>query len=249
MVYILIFLTGIIAGFLNTLAGGGSILALPVLIMAGIPSPMANATNRVAILLQNMTGVLKFHHHRQLIIKPILHITIAASLGALAGAFFAVKIDSALFDRILGLIMIGLLILIFRPQKTRNFLTKRLPRWLEIIIFLMVGFYGGFIQVGVGFIFLATLNLVEEFDLIRANAVKVFIILCYTSLAVLIFALSGKIIWKYGLILSLGNMLGAYLGVHSAISHGERFVRYILLIAILLACLKLFGILDLIGLF
>ncbi len=246
--FILLFLIGIVAGFINTLAGGGSILVLPVLILAGIPSTIANATNRVAILFQNITGTYRFHKHNQLKIKPVIHITISAIIGAIIGSIFAVKISSSLFDKILGIILIFLLLLMFRPHKERNNYTNLLPKWIECLVFLLVGFYGGFIQAGVGFIFLASLNLIEEFNLIKANAVKVFIIMSYTIFAVIIFTISGKIIWKYGLILSLGNILGAYLGVKAAIQKGERFVRFILAFAMTIACLKLFGILKLLGL-
>ena len=101
---------------------------------------------------------------------------------------------------------------------------------------------------GVGFILLATLNLIENYDLVNANAVKVFIVLCYTVFAVIIFAISGKILWLHGLILALGNSLGAYLGVKAAIKKGEKAVKIVLAVAITIACLKLFGILKLIGL-
>ncbi len=242
----LIFLTGIVAGFLNTLAGGGSILALPVLILAGLPSPLANATNRVAILLQNIIGCGKFHRHGLLQVRPVIHITIAASMGAIAGSLLAVKISSALFDKILGVIFIFVLFMLLRPKR-KSSATKSLPPWLEMLIFLLVGFYGGFVQAGVGFIFLATLNLIERYNLVQANAVKVFIIMCYTGFAVIVFAISGKILWKYGLVLAAGNMIGAWLGVHFAVRNGDRIVRIVLTVAIIIACLKLFGGLQLIG--
>jgi len=245
MLFLFLFFVGILAGFLNTLAGGGSVLVLPVLILSGIPSPIANATNRVAILIQNMTGSYNFHKHQMLDVRPVFHITIAAVLGAIIGSFFAVKLTSEIFDKILGMVFLFILFIMLRPHKQKNRFTKVLPKWLEFLIFLVVGFYGGFIQAGVGFIFLATLNLIEEFSLIKANAVKVFIIMCYTLFAVLIFAINGKIIWKYGLILSAGNFIGAYLGVKAAIRKGEKFVRIVLSIAIVIACLKLFGVFDL----
>ncbi len=244
---IVLFLVGIIAGFLNTLAGGGSALVIPILIIAGIPSPMANATNRVAILLQNITGSYRFHKHKILEVGSIIHITIAAIIGAIAGSLLAVKITSAYYDKILAVVFIIILILMLKPHKKRSSLTKKLPKWLEFIIFLIVGFYGGLIQVGVGFIFLATLNLVEEFDLIKANAIKVFIIMCYTVFAVIIFAYSGKVIWKYGLVLAAGNVIGAFIGVKAAITRGERFVKIVLTIAIIIASLKLFGVFKLLG--
>ena len=192
-----------------------------------------------------MTGSYNFHKHQILDVRPVFHITIAAVLGAIIGSFFAVKLTSEIFDKILGMVFLFILFIMLRPHKQKNRFTKVLPKWLEFLIFLVVGFYGGFIQAGVGFIFLATLNLIEEFSLIKANAVKVFIIMCYTLFAVLIFAINGKIIWKYGLILSAGNFIGAYLGVKAAIRKGEKFVRIVLSIAIVIACLKLFGVFDL----
>ncbi|RLC56632.1 MAG: hypothetical protein DRH89_05250 [Candidatus Cloacimonadota bacterium] len=245
---IILFFVGIIAGFINTLAGGGSALVLPVLILAGIPSPIANATNRVAVLLQNITGVSRFHKHGILEIGSIIHITIAAIIGAIAGSISAINISSEYYDKILAFVFIIILILMLKPHKKRSSLTQKLPKWLEFIIFLIVGFYGGLIQVGVGFIFLATLNLVEEFNLIKANAVKVFIIMSYTIFVVIVFAFSGKVIWKYGLVLAAGNSIGAFIGVKAAITRGEKFVKIVLTIAIFIACLKLFGILKLIGL-
>jgi len=248
MIFFLIFSVGIIAGLINTLAGGGSALVLPVLILAGIPSQMANATNRVAILLQNITGSYKFHKHGMLEVGSIIHITIAAIIGAIAGSISAINISSAYYDKILAVVFIIILILMLKPHKKKSSLTKKLPKWVEFIIFLIIGFYGGLIQVGVGFILLATLNLVEEFDLIKANAVKVFIIMCYTIFVVIIFAYSGKVIWKYGLVIAAGNVIGAFIGVKAAITGGEKFVKIVLTIAIIIASLKLFGVFNLFGL-
>lgn len=247
ILFIFLFFVGIIAGFINTLAGGGSILVLPVLILAGIPSPVANATNRVAILFQNATGTYHFHKHNQLQVRSITHIAVSAIIGAILGSILAVKVDSVLFDKILGVILIVILILMFRSHKQRNRFTKALPKWLEILIFFAIGFYGGFIQVGVGFLFLASLNLIEEYNLVQANAVKVFIIMCYTIFAVIVFTISGKVLWKYGLIIAAGNMIGAYLGVKAAIKKGEKFIRIVLMVAVFIACMKLFGIFKIFG--
>lgn len=246
MIFLWLFLAGIAAGFINTLAGGGSILTLPILILAGVPSPQANATNRIAILLQNSTAVSRFHKHGKLHVKSVIHITIATVFGAIIGSFFAVGIDSLVFDKVLGVVFIFVLILMLKPKK--RFKGKPLPRWLEIMIFLLVGFYGGFIQVGIGLILLATLNLVEHFSLVKANAIKVFITLCYSFFSVIIFAFSGMIIWLYGLTLAAGNMAGAWLGVHAAIKIGDKIIKIVLSTAVIIACLKLFGVFKLIGL-
>jgi len=188
LLYIILFLAGVAAGFMNTLAGGGSTLTLPILILLGLPSPIANATNRVAILFQNIVGTARFAKYKELEVKPVIHITIAAIIGAIIGSLFAVDISTKVFDKLLGVMLILILVLIFKPKRKANTARRSLPKWLEVLIFFCVGLYGGFIQVGVGFILLATLNLVEDFNLIRANAVKVFIVMCYTFFAVIVFA-------------------------------------------------------------
>ena len=247
LLYIILFLAGVTAGFMNTLAGGGSTLTLPVLILLGLPSPIANATNRVAILFQNVVGSVRFAKYKELDVKPVVHITIAAIVGAIIGSLFAVKLNSQVFDKVLGVVLILMLVLIFRPKKKVAAERKSIPKWLEIFIFFCVGLYGGFIQAGVGFIFLATLNLVENFNLVRANAVKVFIVMCYTFFAVIVFAVSGKIIWGYGLLLAAGNMIGAFIGVRAAVKKGAGFVKIVITVAVIIACLKLFGIFTLLG--
>jgi uncharacterized protein len=247
MKILFLFVAGIFAGFINTLAGGGSVLALPVLMLAGLDSTMANATNRIAILFQSTTGTMRFHKHKQLNIESVKHITIAAIIGSAIGSFFAVKIDSAIFDKIMGIVFIFILIMMLKPKPKASL--KKLPKALEIIVFLIVGFYGGFIQAGIGFILLATLNLVENFSLVKANAVKVFIIMCYTIPAVVVFAVSGMLeYWYFGLILAAGNIIGTFIGVRAAVKQGDKVVKIVLATAIVLACLKLFGVFKLIGL-
>jgi hypothetical protein len=242
--YVLIVLAGIAAGFVNTLAGGGSTLTLAALTFAGLPSPVANATNRVAIFFQTGVATLKFKKHDKLRIKPILHITAAAIVGAIVGSLFAVNISSEAFDIVLGIVFIFILIMMLRPKNNSENSRTSLPKWAELLIFFGVGLYGGFVQAGVGFIFLATLNLVESFNLVKANAAKVFIVLCYTVFSLIVFASSGKIMWGYGLLLAAGNVIGAYIGAASAIKKGEQIVKIVLAIAIAFACLKLFGVIQ-----
>ncbi len=244
MIYLLFFV-GIAAGFINSLAGGGSTLTLPVLILAGLPSPIANATNRVGILFQTGMATSRFKKHKQLEIKPYIHITIAAIVGAIIGSLFVANISSQIFDKVLGIILIFILIMILIPRSKINN-KHNIPKWAEMLIFLGVGFYGGFIQAGIGFIFLITLNFVENFNLLKANAIKVFIIFCYTIFTIIIFQFAGKIVWSYGLILAGGNMIGAYIGVKSAIKGGEKLIKVVISIAIILASMKLFGVFELV---
>ncbi|MEA1986097.1 MAG: sulfite exporter TauE/SafE family protein [Candidatus Marinimicrobia bacterium] len=243
MIYFLIFGVGIFAGFINSIAGGGSTLTLPVLILAGLPSPIANATNRVGIIFQTGMASSRFKKHKQLEIKPYLHIIIASIVGAIAGSLFVVNISSQYFDKILGFALIFILILTFIPRdKFQNI--HHAPKWLEVVIFFIVGIYGGSIQAGIGFILLITLKFVENFNLIKANATKVFIVFCYTIFAIIIFQFSHQIVWSYGLLLAGGNIIGAYIGVHTAIKGGEKAIKIIIAVAIALASLKLFGVFE-----
>ncbi len=243
LIPILLFLAGISAGFINTLAGGGSLIVLPVMLLAGFDSITAMSTNRVAILFQNGTGSYNFHKQEILKIKNYLPIVFASIGGAIFGSFFVINTKPEIFDKILGIVLLLILILMLKPKKKiESSEYKKLPFWLELTIFFIVGFYGGYIQAGIGFILLGSLNFIEKFDLVKANAIKVFIVFCYTIPVVLIFAFSGKIIWKYSLLLASGNIIGAYLGVKIAVKKGNSFVRIIILTTIIIACLNLFGI-------
>ncbi len=242
--HLILIVTGILAGIINTLAGGGSSLTLPVLILTGLPSPVANATNRVAIFFQNLTAISRFKAHNQLEIKPILPISIAAIIGSIIGSLFAVSIDSAAFDKILGVFLVFILIMILAPKKNHSKHEKKIPQFLELIIFFGIGLYGGFIQAGVGFLFLGALNLLSNKNLIKSNAIKVFIVGCYTFFALIIFVIADKVLWKYGIILAIGNSIGAYLGVKLALNKGEIIVKIILTIAITASFLKLTGLLN-----
>lgn len=240
----ILFITGIFTGITNTLAGGGSAITLPVLIFIGLPSPIANATNRVAIFFQNATATASFKKHNQLEIKPAIPLAIAAIFGSIIGSYTATKIDTASYDKILAIVMLFILVAILKPKSNKDENNLSIPKYLEIIIFLAIGFYGGFIQAGVGFIILAALNLIFDKNLIQANAIKVFIVGVYTIFALVIFALADKIVWKYGIALAAGKSLGAIIGVKLAIKKGEMVIKIILTIAILASFFKLFGLLK-----
>ena len=241
--YCFLILAGTLAGIINTLAGGGSSLTLPALLMCGLSSPVANATNRVAILFQNITASAKFKYHNQLKVKPVLHIIIAASVGAILGSTFATRVNSVNFDKMLVIVLLFILTMILLPKRKRK-TRKPVPKYIETFLFFGIGIYGGFIQVGVGFLFIGVLSLVSNNSLIKSNAIKVFIVGLYTFWALVIFIIADKIIWKYGLVLAVGNSIGAYLGVKLAIRNGEIFVKIILSIAIVFSVLKLFNELN-----
>jgi len=115
------------------------------------------------------------------------------------------------------------------------------PTFMQFAIFFAIGLYGGFIQAGIGFFLIAALVLTVGVDLVKANALKLFIVLIYNALAFVVFALNHQVDYKIGLILGIGNMLGAFVATRVAVKKGPQFARYVLLIALVISSLKLLG--------
>jgi uncharacterized membrane protein YfcA len=240
--YIIVVAIGIVAGIINTLAAGGSLLTLPVLMALGLPPNMANGTNRIAIFLQNVVGVRQFHKEKVMDFPSGFRVGIPALLGAIAGAFIAVNLnDEAMKLAIAGVMILVFFLMLLKPNRWINSHEEHppIPYWLQFIVFLLVGIYGGFIQAGVGFFLLTSLVLGSGFELLKANALKIFVILLYTPLALVIFFLHGDVDLTLGLVLAVGNMTGAWIGARIAVKGGAKFIRYVVLVAILVAAAKL----------
>lgn len=240
--------TGLVAGFINTTAGGGSMLALPLLMFLGLPANVANGTNRVAILFQNIIGVQTFRKKRVLDLTTDFRLVLPALAGSVLGALVAVDMNVALLEKIIaGLMVVMLLLVLLKPgawvvEKAGNLNPK--PTVFQYFLFVLIGFYGGFIQMGVGFFLLAGLVLGCGHNLVKANAIKVFIILIYTIFTIGIFMFHDQVNWLAGLVLAVGNMVGAWLGVHFTVKGGAKYVRYVLILALVIVILNLFGVLG-----
>ncbi|MBN1181476.1 MAG: sulfite exporter TauE/SafE family protein [Bacteroidales bacterium] len=239
---------GILAGFINVLAGSGSLLTLPFLMFLGLPANVANGTNRIAILLQNVVAVASFKEQKVLQFKQGIWLSIPAVIGSIIGAQIAVNLNEAIMHKTIGGLLVFMFFLIlFKPSvwlKGKAGQVDAKPKIWQIIIFFFIGLYGGFIQAGVGFFLLAGLVLGAGFDLVKSNAIKVLIVLIYTVFALIVFVINDQVNYKFGLILSIGNMIGAFIGSRVAVSWGPKFVRYFLLFILLSASAKLFGLLD-----
>jgi uncharacterized membrane protein YfcA len=234
---------GVIAGFINVTAGGGSTLTLPALIFLGLDSSVANGTNRIAILLQNVSAVQSFKQENFFDLKTSLKLSFFTLPGSVAGALFAVKLEDELFQIILGIIMIGIVISMILPKKETNH--KDEPSKPNTGIYLSmigIGFYGGFIQVGVGFLLMASLQFLMKLDLVRVNMYKVFIVLIYTIPALLIFSLTDNVNWLLGIFLAIGNMMGGWWGAKMQIKKGEGLIKFVLAIAVFIMALKLLDV-------
>lgn len=232
---ILLFFVGIFAGWLNVLAGGGSLLTIPVMLFMDIPAPVANGTNRIAILAQNITAVYTFFRKGFSDFKLSLSLSAAASVGAVGGAWIGVSLDGVWFDRILAIVMLLVMFLMATGKKLKPTSTEeQQPKNLLLGHLCMVGagFWGGFIQIGVGFILMPILHRVMGFNLVRVNMYKVFIVLSYTIIALSIFATQLELLWWAGLGLALGNSIGGWYGAHTTIHKGEVWIKRVMYIAL-----------------
>ncbi|MBN2616452.1 MAG: sulfite exporter TauE/SafE family protein [Bacteroidales bacterium] len=241
--------SGLLVGFINTLAGGGSIISLSILIMLGLPATLANGTNRIAVGLQNVVAVSSFKQQKVLSWKKGLQLAVPAIAGSLIGAQIAADINERDFQIAIGIIMLLMLVFIlFKPQKYiygKAEVQDRPINWKVYIVFFFIGIYGGFIQMGVGYFLLAGILLGAGFDLVKANAIKVLIVLAYTPFTLFIFFYNHQIDWKYGLTLAIGNMAGAWIASRMAVKKGVNFVKWVIVIVVLVTTGQLFGLYDL----
>ena len=226
--FLILYGVGCLAGFMNVMAGGGSTLSLPALIFLGLDGAVANGTNRVAIFIQNIAAVSSFHQENSYDFKSILKMALWTLPGAVLGAFVAVRISNDLFRILLGVVIIGVIISMAVPRRlqARNLPPKH-PKLIYPALFLL-GLYGGFIQIGIGFLFMAAFTHILRMDLIRVNMHKVFIIFIYTFPALLVFYFTDNIFLPFGIALAAGNATGGWWAAKMTIKRGEGAIRVVL---------------------
>ncbi|MEZ4746520.1 MAG: sulfite exporter TauE/SafE family protein [Calditrichia bacterium] len=240
----MLFGIGAIAGMINVMAGGGSTLTLPALIFLGLDGATANGTNRIAIFIQNIAAILSFRGENVHQFRTSFKLAVWTLPGAIIGAMAAVRISDEWFQKILGIVLIFVVIsMMFSPSGKKGDLLSEAQlkkrTWFVYPSLFMVGFYGGFIQVGIGFILMAILFHLMRLDLLLVNMHKVFIVLVYTLPALLIFIWNGNVDWALGLSLAAGNSFGAWWAAKLSVKKGDRFIRYFLFVAVLFMAGKL----------
>ncbi|MFA9407725.1 MAG: sulfite exporter TauE/SafE family protein [Candidatus Dadabacteria bacterium] len=240
---IILFGVGVIAGAINIMAGGGSSLTLPALIFLGLDGATANGTNRVGILIQSIFATLSFRKEKITGLNLSLRLAAFTIPGAILGALIAVRMTDRWFEIILGIIMIGVIISILIPQ-SKNLVTttEGQKTWLIYPIMFAIGFYGGFVQVGVGFLIMAALYHLLKINLVFVNMHKVFITLIFTIPALLIFIWTDNVDWLLGLVLAAGNGVGGWWAARISVKGGEKVIRYVMIVAIFIIALKLLGL-------
>jgi len=252
--YLAVIAAGLFAGFVNTLAGSGSLITLPLLMFLGLPANVANGTNRIGVFVQSLVSSTSFKKQKLFTVKEGLRMSLPALAGALLGSLIAVRINEHIMELLIGgLLIIMFFIILYKPEqwvRDHALSATMRRRWWVPVIFFLIGIYGGFIQAGVGFFLLGGLVLGAGLGLTKANAHKVFIVAVMTTIALVVFIASDQIHYLYGIVLAAGQGVGAWLGSRVAVSWGPRVVRVILLVAIMASALKLTGFFDLVtGLF
>ena len=244
----LLIISGVFVGFINTLAGGGTIISISLFMFMGLPANIANGTNRIAVILQNITSVTEFKRKKVLDFRKGTALAIPTMIGAILGAQIASDINEEIFEKALAIVMIVMVyFIVVKPSKwlkgQQDLMEKKLT-WWQILLFFLIGIYGGFVQVGVGYFILAGVLLGAGYDLVKANAIKVWIVLLYTPMALLVFILNDQVRWDYGLVHSIGNIIGAYVASHFAVAWGANFVRWVMIVIISVTVMHIFGVVN-----
>lgn len=241
--FLILLLVGFAVGVINTMAGGGSLITLPILIFLGLPPAVANGTNRVAIAIQSIMGISGFRSKGVRTFPYSLYLGISATIGAVLGAKIAIDIPDALFNRILAVVMLVVIAMIFiKPRLIEDKILERTRGkylWLGIGVFFLFGIYGGFINAGIGIPIMLFLHYVNRMNLVQVNATKVAVVSIYTLAALAVFAIDGLVDWKLGAMLALGNGLGAWVSARISVGKGDNFVRFFLIVMVVIMAVKL----------
>ncbi len=225
---------GLIGGFVNTLAGGGSMIMVPAMMIAGLPADVANGTSRVPIFAQCLTSAATFGRAGRLERGPALDVAPLTVVGALGGAYVATLVPNQVFEPLLvGTMVLMALALLWRPETLApppgTPVRKVFGSPGRMLLTLTAGFYGGVLQAGAGLVFLALLSGVLRFDLVRANALKAVVMLSYIVVTVVVFAMMGRIAWEAAGAMTIGSVLGSWTAARFALLRGQAWIRWIVI--------------------
>jgi len=244
--FVLLVASGFIAGFINAVSGGGSMLTVPALIFIGLPPVVANGTNRVAVTIQNVAALASYQRLKVVDHRLALSLSVPATLGSLLGAMISIRLNDEQFRTILGLVLLLLIgPILLEPRLSTKFASDSRAlqeNWFLWSIFFVLGIYGGLLQIGVGIFILVVLSLFGGIDLVLANSIKVTIVLCMTAFALLVFIADSKVVWGAGLLLAVANAAGAWLGARWGVRKGAYWIRVVLIMTVVGMALQLLGV-------
>jgi uncharacterized membrane protein YfcA len=234
---------GLVAGVVNTLAGGGSLVSVPLLVLLGLPGALANGTNRVGVLFQSAVASWRFGAEGVPGLRRALPVLLPALAGSALGAFGVARLPDESFERAFGFLMLLLLVPTLRtstaPAAARP--VRPWPRWISLPLFFAIGLYGGSFQAGVGLVLVAALSH-AGFGLVEANSVKVVVNTALTGVAVPVFVWAGQVSWPFAGVLAVGFAAGGALGARLAVRGGDRLIRPVLAVAVVALAGRMLGL-------
>lgn len=248
-IVLILVISGVFVGFINTLSAGGTAISIALYLALGLSPGQANATNRVGVLLQSVLTAFLFGRKGFLKQTHYLFLAIPAMIGALVGAVLSIVLPEMLFSYFMGLSLLVMIVFLFRsPKKFEEddlSKTENGISFLQYFVFFLIGVYGGFVQVGTGFLLMTAGSMLLGYNIIKTNAVKISVMALYTIVAVLVFWGEGSIHWQFGLLHSIGTFLGSFIATKIAFKKGGRFVRWVVIFVVIFTALYLFKIVDL----
>lgn len=248
-IFLILIISGLFVGFINTLSAGGTAISIALYLALGLSPSEANATNRIGVLLQSSLTVPLFARKGYLKQTYFFRLAIPTMIGALVGAILSLVLPEMLFSYFMGLSLLIMLVFLFRStkkfdeddlSKTQNGIS-----FIQYLTFFGIGIYGGFVQVGTGFLLMAAGSMLLGFNIIKTNAVKITVMALYTIVAVIVFWSEGSIHWQYGLIHSIGTFIGSFVATKLAFKRGGKFIKWIIIFVVIFTSLSLFKIVDL----
>lgn len=233
---------GFAAGIVNTLAGGGSLITVGLLVFLGMPGTLANGTNRIGVLVQSLTSAWRFRAEGVSGFREAVPILVPTLTGSLLGAYGISRVTPEIFEQLFGVVMLLLLVPMLRPGRgARREHAAPWPPALRTAVFFAIGLYGGALQAGVGIFLIFAMSRAGS-DLLLANSVKVVVIAALTAVAVPVFVVSGQVAWLEAGALTLGFSAGAVVGVRVAVVGGERILRPVLVAAVIALAGRMLGL-------
>jgi hypothetical protein len=247
-IYTILFTAAFVAGGVNTLAGSGSLITLPLLIFLGLPANIANGTNRIGVIAQSTVGAFSFRKLNEFALQDSLWIIVPSCTGSICGGLVAARLNEHIMNMLIGAIMIFmLLVIILNPDKWLRETSESNTRhktWWMVTTMLLIGFYGGFIQAGVGILMLAAFVLIGRYQLRHANALKLFNALVFTIPPVVIFIINRQVVWSYAMVMIPAQALGAFAAARFAKRHprSDIWVRRLLITIVSITIIKYFNL-------
>ncbi len=235
-VVVILICSGLLVGFTNTLAAGGSAISLTVFMALGLPPQIANGTNRVAIIMQNLSSTITFSGRGMMDWSGGLKLGIPAIVGSIVGSQIASTISDTVFQWCLAVVMVSVLVFMLAGNRIlgRSGGELNRVRWVHYVCFFLIGLYTGYIYVGSGYLVLLTTLGLLHLDIVKSNVLKNFILLLSVSFSLVVFVLNGQVDWMYGLIHGVGNVVGAYVASRYAIGWGIKFLRWFVVVVVLI---------------